>query len=61
MKVLFNKHKFHRSHTLVLIDVNRIGNKRGDIGSNEENDGDENDMDIDKDNDDQVNENAEHE
>jgi hypothetical protein len=62
MKVLFNKNKFHRSHTLVLIDGNRIGSKRGGIGSNEENDGDENDTDTDNDNDDQDNDNdnAEH-
>jgi hypothetical protein len=25
MKVLFNKHKFHRSHTLVLIDSIALG------------------------------------
>jgi hypothetical protein len=63
MKVLFNKHKFHPSHTLVLIDGNRIGSKRGGIGSNKENDGDENDTDTDTDNDDdeQDNDNAKHE
>jgi hypothetical protein len=61
MKVLFNKHKFHRSHTLVLIDVNRIGSKRGGIGSNKENCRDENDTDTDNIDDDQDNENAEHE
>jgi hypothetical protein len=36
MKVFFNKHKFHGSHTLVLIDGNHIGSKRGGIGSNKE-------------------------
>jgi hypothetical protein len=62
MKVLFNKHKIHRSHTLVLIDGNRIGSKRGGIGSNKENDGDKNDMETDNDDyDDQDNDNAEHE
>jgi hypothetical protein len=61
MKVLFNKHKFHRSHTLMLIDRNHIGSKRGGIGSNKENDKDENDTDTDNDDDDQDNDNAEHE